>query len=160
MEIEPKRRVKTCNHPDEFWEEVVRQIEDGEFVAVACKNAGCSISGLYTASDRIPGLRDRLKAANRAKATESAEAARAMANELAGYWRQGDPRAEQSAAVGVCIKSAQWDAERRCPDEWGAKQSIEHSGGMTLSAGPPMAALTQAQLEALAAIEDAEEKKI
>jgi hypothetical protein len=136
--------------PDETWESVITQIEGGAFYRQACADHNVDMSGLFALARERPEVRARLDAANEAKAHASAEGAMAMAEELSTYWRNNDARAEQSAAVAVAIKSAQWDAERRDPKRWGAKQAIEHSGEVGTPTRVDVSNLTLEQKEAMA----------
>jgi hypothetical protein len=157
MEYPPAKRM-TPGRPrvdDEVIDRIVEEVEQGAYVSVACRRAGISIPTVYAHADRRPDLKKRLSDASRAKAEDAADSVGRLAGVAYKAWKGGR---EDTGLIATAIKAKQWEAERRDPARFGAKQSVELSGGVSVSRGPDMSALTQAQLEALAAIPDASEQ--
>lgn len=137
---------------DEVIDRIVEEVENGSYVSVACRKAGISMPTLYAHANKRLELKKRLADASLAKAEDAADSVGRLAGMAYRAWKRGR---EDSGLIGTAIKAKQWEAERRDPARFGAKNALEVSGGVTVSRGPDLSALTAAQLEALAAIPDA-----
>lgn len=144
--------------PREMLEEFVECLENGAGVLATAKELGQNWASVrHTVKRSHPDLWERWKEACASEADAAAEEAAQIGLELAQAWRNREVCAEGSIAVKAAqaaMNSLHWQAERRDPKRWGAKQGLDITGGVTVSKGPDMSKLTQAQLEALSEIPD------
>ncbi len=138
--------------PPETIEAVVCAIEEGALVCEACAKFGITDASLYRRS--TPEQSERLKEASKWKGRKSAEGLILLAREALAEWRNPSGKKGDPAYFREACNRLAWDAEKRDPATFGNKQSVEMSGGVTVSRGPDVSQLTDAQLEALAAIKD------
>jgi hypothetical protein len=159
MEIEPakKRKVGGQPIPDDVCEIALQRMEDGEGPYAVAADLGWNPMSLSRAIRRDPGRAERYLTAHRDAAMIAAQRADELADEAETAWRTCAARGEPSL-LNSALNHWSNVAKRRDPRMWGDKQSVEVSGGVTISRGPDLSALNQQQLEALAAIPDADSK--
>lgn len=150
-----KRKVGGQPIPDDVCEEALQRIEDGEGPHAVAKDLGWNPMSLSRAIRRDPGRAERYLAAHRDAAMLAAQRADELAGEAEEAWRNSTPRGEPSL-LNAALNHWSNVAKRRDPRMWGDKQSVEMSGGVTVSRGPDLSSLSAAQLELLASIPDGE----
>lgn len=160
--------------PDADCEEALRRMEEhGEGPYAIAADMGWEGKSLIRAIRRDPARAARYWAAHAAAAEDARQEADALTDGLMrlaharAAWEALPPDEQSKVPMPIntegLIRPAEmrrnhliWEASRRDPSRFGDRQSVQVSGGMTVSKGPDLSALTVAQLEALAAIEDSQ----
>src|SRR6185503_2100766 len=98
-------------------DEIIARISKGEFSSHIARELGVAKQSLHERISKHPHYRTAIRLRNE----ENLDAAQTLID-----WSPDLARAREQ------FRAAAWRAERECPEIWGPKQEIKHSGSITL----------------------------
>src|SRR6476619_4516873 len=88
--------------PEDLIEKVMEDVENGDYVSIACKKNGIGLRTLYNHAERSPELKKRLEDASRLKGEAAADAVGVLAARAYRAWRGGR---EDTGLIATAIKA-------------------------------------------------------